>query len=93
MMFPPVVVEWLHSQFVNRFIKMSTSTGLLTIGELTTQQNPPQISDIALVDLYRLQKVFQNSALEGDIVVEIESRLNDGKTNKQASRGGFSADN
>lgn len=88
-------VDWLHSQYVNRFINMKNTDGQsVTIGELTNHENPPTLTKVPLIELIRMKKVFENTALEMDIVAEIKDRLNNnGKTDKQASRGSVSTDN
>lgn len=86
MFFSGPLVEFIHSYYFNTAIRIQTSVGKLTIGELTTQDNPPTLQNVPLVELYKVKQMFENTLLEKDIVAEITSRLNDGSTEKQTSR-------
>jgi hypothetical protein len=81
-------VEYIHAYYINTGIKISSQSSTYTIGQLTTQEYPPSLSDVRLIELYRMRKMFENTVLESVIVTEIQSRLENGSTKEQTSRSG-----
>jgi hypothetical protein len=68
-------VHWLHGQYVNHLVKIGTSQGIKTIGELSNQEVESTLDRITLIELYRLKTMFENTRLAQIIVNEINVRL------------------
>lgn len=67
-------IEWIHSYYVNHVIKIQTTSGPFTIGQLSTQSEPPNLSNVSIEDLSKMKKIFDNTSLENSITKEIQNR-------------------